>query len=122
MIIVDNALKVREAAGRPIRVASIGAGFMGRGLANQIINSVPGMRLVAAFNRTAQKAIDMFSYAGQDDAIVATTQSQVEDAIRVGKPVVTEDVFLLCRSEQIDVLIDVTGSVEFGVHVVLDAF
>jgi predicted homoserine dehydrogenase-like protein len=35
---------------------------------------------------------------------------------------VTEDAFLLARSEQIDVLVDVTGSVEFGAQVVLEAF
>ena len=29
----------------------IGAGFMARGIANQIVNSVPGMRLVAIANR-----------------------------------------------------------------------
>jgi len=122
MIIVDNALKAREAEGRPIRVASIGAGFMGQGLTNQITNSVPGMRMVAAFNRRPQRAVDMFAYAGRNDAVVATTQGQVEDAIRAGKPVVTEDAFLLSRSEQIDVLVDVTGSVEFGARVILDAF
>jgi predicted homoserine dehydrogenase-like protein len=122
MIIVDNALKAREAAGKPIRVASIGAGFMGRGLTNQIVNSVPGMRMVAAYNRHVQRAVDMFAYAGLDGAVVASTQRDLEDAIRAGKPVVTEDAFLLTRSEQIDVLIDVTGSVEFGARVILDAF
>jgi predicted homoserine dehydrogenase-like protein len=122
MIIVDSALKAREAEGRPIRVASIGAGFMGQGLTNQIINSVPGMRMVAAYNRRGQRALDMFAYAGRDDAVVATTQGQVEDAIRAGRPVVTEDAFLLTRSEQIDVLVDVTGSVEFGARIILDAF
>jgi predicted homoserine dehydrogenase-like protein len=122
MIIVDNALKAREAEGRPIRVATIGAGFMGQGLTNQITNSVPGMRMVAGFNRRAQRALDMFAYAGRNDAVVATTQDQVEDAIRAGQPVVTEDAFLLSRSEQIDVLVDVTGSVEFGARVIFDAF
>ncbi len=122
MVIVDDALKTREAQGRPIRVASIGAGFMGQGLANHIVNSVPGMRMVAAYNRRGQRAVDMFAYAGREDAVVATTQGEVEDAIRAGKPVVTEDAFLLTRSEQIDVLVDVTGSVEFGARVVLDAF
>ena len=122
MIIVDNALRAREAAGQPIRVACIGAGFMGYGLTNQIINSVTGMRLVAAFNRSGQRALDMFAYAGRPDAIMVNTSGEVEDAIRSGRPVVTEDVFLLTRSEQIDVLVDVTGSVEFGARVILDAF
>ncbi|MBZ5676614.1 MAG: NAD(P)-dependent oxidoreductase [Acidobacteriia bacterium] len=122
MIIVDNALKAREAEGRPIQVACIGAGFMGQGLTNQIMNSVPGMRMVAAYNRRGQRALDMFAYAGRNDAVMATTQDQVEDAIRAGKPVVTEDAFLLSRSESVDVLVDCTGSVEFGARLILDAF
>jgi predicted homoserine dehydrogenase-like protein len=122
MIIVDNALKAREAEGRPIRVASIGAGFMGQGLTNQIINSVPGMRMVAAYNRRGQRAIDMFAYAGREDAVAAATQGEVEDAIAAGKPVITEDPYLLARSGQIDVLVDVTGSVEFGARLILEAF
>ena len=44
VIIVDTALRAREAEGRPIRVGIVGAGFMGRGLTNQIVNSVPGMQ------------------------------------------------------------------------------
>jgi len=122
MVIVDTALKAREAEGWPIRVAIIGAGFMGQGVTNHIINTVPGMRMVAAYNRRGQRALDMFTYAGREDTVVATTQGQLEDAIRSGKPVVTEDAFLLTRSEQIDVLLDVTGSVEFGARVILDAF
>ena len=46
----------------------------------------------------------------------------MEDALLGGKPVVTEDAYLLARSEHIDVLVDVTGSVEFGAHVMLEAF
>jgi predicted homoserine dehydrogenase-like protein len=122
MIIVDNALKAREAQGLPIRVAVLGAGFMAQGLTNQITNNVPGMRMVAAFNRRGQRALDVFAYAGRNDAVMATTQDQVEDAIREGKPVVTEDAFLLSGSEQIDVLVDTTGSVEFGARVIVDAF
>src|SRR5689334_13739937 len=110
MIMVDTALQAREAEGRPIRVAAIGAGFMGQRLTHQIVNSVPGMRMVAAFNRRGQRAIDVFAYSGRNDVVVAATRGQVEDAIRAGKPVVTEDPFLLTRSEQIDVLVDVTGS------------
>ena|SRR6267143_7075521 len=97
MIIVDNALKAREEQGKPIRVAMLGAGFMGQGLANQIVNSVPGMRMVAVYNRSLKKAFHVFDYSGLKDTVVATKAGQLEDAIRAGKPVVTEDAFLLAR-------------------------
>lgn len=122
MIIVDDASKAREKQGRPIRVAMIGAGFMGQGLTNQIVNSVPGMRMVAVQNRHLERAFHVYRYSGVEDIIKATTQTQVENAVRGGKAVVTEDPFLLARSEQVDVLVDVTGSVEFGAQIVLEAF
>jgi predicted homoserine dehydrogenase-like protein len=122
MILVDHALKSREEQGKPIRVAMIGAGFMGQGLANQVVNSVPGMRMVAVYDRRLEKALHVFHYSGLEDIAVATTQGQLEDALLGGRPVVTEDAFLLARSEHIDALVDVTGSVEFGARVVLEAF
>lgn len=122
MILVDRALKTCEAEGNPIRVGMIGAGFMGQGLANQIVRSVPGMCMVAVQNRHIERAQHVYRYSGLRDVVEAATQDQLEDAIRLGKPVVTEDAFLLARSGQIDVLVDVTGSVEFGAQVVLEAF
>lgn len=122
MILVDNALKVREEQGRPVRVAMVGAGFMGQGLTNQIVNRIPGMRMVAVYNRTISRAVHVYEYSGLKDIAVATTQRQLDDAICAGKPVVSEDPFLLARSEQVDILVDVTGSVEFGAHLVLEAF
>ena len=53
---------------------------------------------------------------------LAGTQSQLDEAIRAGTPAVTEDPVLMCRSSEIDVIVDVTGSVEFGAHVILEAF
>jgi predicted homoserine dehydrogenase-like protein len=122
MIIVDEALRAREQEGRPIRVGLLGAGFMAQGLANQIRNSVPGMDVVAIHGRRPDKAIDVFRYAGDDEAVVASSLGDFEDAVRAGRSVVTEDAFLLCQSEQIDAIMDVTGSVEFGARVALEAF
>ena len=121
MIIVDTALRRREDEGRPLRVALIGAGFMARGLANQITNSVPGMRVAAVYARKLEQGLDLCEYASLEGAVVASTQADVEDAVRADRPVVTDDAFLLCRAEQIDALVDVTGSVEFGAQVVLEA-
>ena len=122
MIIVDRALEERELEGRPIRVGMVGAGFMGQGLTNQIVNSVPGMRMVAVANRRPERARDVFRYAGIDDIADVDSQAALEDAIRDGRAAVTDDAMLLARSEQVDVLVDVTGSVDFGAHVVLEAF
>src|SRR6266436_1429428 len=122
MIIVDNALQAREKEGRPIRVALIGAGFISQGLANHIVHTKPGMRLVGVFNRRVQRALDLCQYAGISDVAAPTTQQQVDLAIREGKVVVTDNAFLLARSEGIDVLVDVTGSVEFGARLALEAF
>ena len=121
VIIVDTALRAREAEGTPIRVAMVGAGFMGQGLTNQIVNSVPGMRMVAVSNRSPERAGQVFRYAGLDPVRV-DDQNSLEDAIRRGRPAFTEDPFLLCRSEQVDLVCEVTGDVEYATPVVLEAF
>lgn len=51
MMIIDKALQRRADEGKPIRVAMVGAGFMGRGITLQIVTAVQGMELVAISNR-----------------------------------------------------------------------
>lgn len=121
MIIVDRALQARAEAGNPVKVGMIGAGFMGRGIANQITNSVPGMELVAISNRNVEAAKRAYSEAGIEDVKVVSTVKDLEDAIANGQYAVTEDAMLLCQAEGIDALIEVTGAVEFGAHVVMEA-
>jgi predicted homoserine dehydrogenase-like protein len=122
MIIVDTALDAREKEGRPIRVALIGAGFMSHGLANHIVNTTPGMRLAGVYNRRPQRASDLFDYAGVKDVASPKTQKEADLAMREGIAVATDDAFLLARSPEVDVIVDVTGSVEFGAQVALEAF
>ena len=114
MIIVDKALKARAEQGNPVKIAVLGSGFMAQGLTNQIANSVPAMSVVAIYSRKPQKAIHVLNYSGLDNPIEATTQNQLDDAIRDRQPVFTQDVMLVARSEQVDLIVDTTGSVEFG--------
>jgi predicted homoserine dehydrogenase-like protein len=101
----------------------IGAGFMARGLANQIVNVVPGIRLAAIYGRQVSKAADVYRYAREELApVTANTQCALDMAVRAGKAVVTDDPTLVCRSAEIEVILDVTGAVDFGAHVALDAF
>jgi predicted homoserine dehydrogenase-like protein len=121
MIIVDTALKRRHEAGNPVRVAMVGAGFMGRGIALQIMNHVPGMQLVAIANRTLDAARRAYREAGQDDVDTIDSLTALERSIGKGRYAVTEDASLLCRAEGIDAIIEVTGAVEFGARIVLEA-
>jgi len=122
MILIDHALKAREAAGTPIRVGIVGAGFMTQGLTNQICRSVPGMKVAAISNRKPERALHVYKYAGQDNAIRISTQAELDQSIRSNIPAFTDDAMLLARSEFIDVIVDVTGSVEFGAQLALEAF
>ncbi|MEU8493790.1 NAD(P)H-dependent oxidoreductase [Pseudonocardia alni] len=120
MLILDTALAKRAAENRPIRVGLVGAGFMGRGLVNQIVNSTPGMDVVAIANRTVATAVRAYTEAGLEPVEVSTT-AQVEAMVAKGVPAVLGDAFALLAAENIDVLVDVTGAVEFGARVTVAA-
>jgi predicted homoserine dehydrogenase-like protein len=121
MIIVDNALKVREAEGRPIRVGIIGAGAMGRAICYQIEQCTPGMKVVAICNRTISSAETAFRDAGAKDVRTVMTAEGMAAALAVGTPAITTDASLVCRAEGIDVVHEVTGSIEYAARVILDA-
>lgn len=117
MVIVDKALEERAAEGNPIRVGMVGAGFMGRGIAMQILQSVPGMDLVAISNRRPEKAREAYEKAGVEDAKTVGSTAELEDAIARGQHAFTDDAMLLCEAGNIDAVVEVTGAVEFGAHV-----
>jgi len=121
MIIVDTALKQRQATGNPVRVAMIGAGFMGRGIALQMCRYTPGMELVAIANRSLDNAMRAYREAGVEDPVQADDSRAIEAAIGKGRPAVTSDALALCRAGGIDAIIEVTGAIEFGAQAALEA-
>ena len=121
MIIVDTALARREAEGNPVRVAMVGAGFMGRGIALQIATAIKGMRLVAISNRDVDGAKRAYVEAGISEPRVVQSVAQLEQAIDRNQPAVTDDAMLLCDAAGIDAIIEVTGTVEFAASIVLRA-
>jgi predicted homoserine dehydrogenase-like protein len=121
MIIVDSALQERQREGRPVRVGMVGAGFMGRGVAAQI-SRTPGMELVAVSNRHLSGAERAYRDAGAAEVRAVDSAGALDQAASDGVPAVTEDASLLCAASSVDVVCDVTGAVEFGARVTLDAF
>lgn len=121
MQIVDTELEKLEARGTPIRIGIVGAGYMGRSIALQLLTPLAGMRLVAVANRTLSRARQAYREGGAAGTVECNSLSQLDEAIARGRPAITGDAQLLCRSENIDVLIEVTGTIDAGAAVVLAA-
>ena len=121
MIIVDRALRRLEEKGEPIRVGMVGAGAMGRAIAFQILQITPGLRLVAIANRTLANAEAAFAEGGAATIRVVEDEDALAAALEQGAAAITTDPSLLCAAPGIDVVFEVTGAVEFGARVVLDA-
>jgi predicted homoserine dehydrogenase-like protein len=121
-VIVDNALRERETKGNQIRVGMVGAGAMGRAIALQLGTPVPGIRLMAIANRTVEHAERAFLESGVTNWSHAKSAHDAESAIARGFQVLTADPSVLTACDAIDVLVEVTGTVETAAHVVLEAF
>ena len=123
MLIVDTALAARAAAGSPLRFAMFGAGYMGRGIANQVVNHMPGIEIGVICNRTVSKAIEILQAVGVPEGriVEADTADQVQDALAAGRIAVTADPAAACAAPGIEAVLDVTGHVDYGAHVALRA-
>lgn len=118
---IDTALAKRLADGNPIRVAMVGAGYMARGIALQILTAMPGIRLVAVSNRTLPQARRAYLEAGIETVVEVRTVSELEEAIARDRYAVTDDPALLYQTGQVEAVIETTGDVEFGAQVALGA-
>ncbi len=92
---------------------------MGRGIANQVVNYMPGMRLSVICNRTLATAIAAYTDVGvpREQVVEVTTSGALEDAIAGGKYAVTSDPEVVCAAEGIEALVEATGHVEYGARV-----
>jgi predicted homoserine dehydrogenase-like protein len=119
---VDIALQQREQAGTPIRVGMIGAGAMGRAIALQLGTPVPGMRLMGIANRTLATGERAFREAGIKQWKQVSSAREAAESINRGMPVLTDDPSVLNSCDAIDIIVEVTGTVETAAHVTLQAF
>src|ERR1700674_4546156 len=109
---VNNELRKLEDSGHPIRVGMVGAGATGRAIALQLGTPVPGMRLVAIANRTPENAERALREANIQGWGRMSSVQEAERAIARGTPVLAEDPFLLTACENVDVIVEATGTVE----------
>jgi predicted homoserine dehydrogenase-like protein len=121
MIIVDTALAKRAQENNPVRVAIVGAGYMGRGIARTILAPIVGMTLVAVSNRNIGEAERAYREGGVEAVKFIESVTQLEDSIARGQYAIADDAMLLCQAEGIDAIIEATGEIEYGAHVVMEA-
>ncbi len=121
MTAVLRALEARAAAGDPIRVGLVGAGYAGRGFAARIIRRTPGIELVAVANRTIAEAERAYREAGVDAPGHVSSSADLDVAIRNHRPVITDDPTVLTDAAGVEAIVEATGEVEFGAGVAVRA-
>ena len=107
-------LAERERQGKPIRVGIIGAGKFGGGLVAQIAQ-MQGMVVSAIADINLARA--RYAYAaGYGDVTVETADSPqtLAKAIHAGKFTAVEDGLLVAQAENLDVVVEATGSTSVG--------
>ncbi len=117
MTTVLRELEARAAAGNPIRVGLVGAGYAGRGFAARIIRRTPGVELVAVANRTIDEAARAYRDAGVDAPGQVGSAADLDVAIRNRRPVITDDPTILTDAAGVEAIVEATGEVEFGAGV-----
>jgi predicted homoserine dehydrogenase-like protein len=121
MFIVDRELARLQRAGTPIRVGMVGAGFMARGIARQMLQYTQGMELAAISNRRLATAQNVYAESGENNVVHARSASELDDCIARGQRAIADDPMILCDSGRIDLILEVTGTIEFAANVVMRA-
>ena len=120
---ISRQLAEREEQGKPIRVATVGTGWMGTGFM-AAVQHVPGMEIGIVVDEDATVASETLQkYGGvSSDRIVATdSPGKAQDALVDGKVVVTPSLDLAVAMNGIDVFTDVTPSPASGAATALAA-
>lgn len=113
----SSRLRAREAErGRPVRVALVGAGQMGRGFAAQLLR-MPGFALSAVVDVAVERAREALEQTGGKSSPAETITEQVE-AIRSGESVAVAGIDSIDQLP-VDVIVEATGVPEVGAKVAL---
>jgi predicted homoserine dehydrogenase-like protein len=112
----------RAADERPITVAIVGAGFVGRALTH-LLARLPGYRTAVVVNRTVERAVDAYAHAGvaADDVVVVSDERAARDAFARGAPIATAEAGIAIATDGVDVIVEATGTLDHGATVMLSA-
>jgi predicted homoserine dehydrogenase-like protein len=117
---IDKKLERLEKDGTPIGTALIGTGQMGSEIIAQV-GLMKGMRIRIAVDINTDAALGAFRDAGYTgDIAVTDNEHEAALAMAEGKPVVTKDYRLAISRNEVQAVIDATGSPEMGARTTLE--
>jgi predicted homoserine dehydrogenase-like protein len=116
---ISQKLLRRQAAGKPIRVAWVGAGRMNTGAICQtaMMKGMSNSVICDLRVDAAARAYEINGYKHKD-ILISDNVSAINDALRAGKPVITQNSHLLPELE-VDCVVEGTGVPEVGAEVAL---
>lgn len=119
---IFRRLEAHAESGNSIRVAVVGAGFVGRALVHQI-NLTPAMEPSLVVSRKPEAGVEAFNKAGfeGDQILVSDDPRDLDEAIGAGRKCVSPEPWVLEAMQSIDVAVEATGDVEHGALVALAA-
>lgn len=122
MLSMNKGLGKLSNQDKPIKVAIIGAGKMGKGLINQMTR-IKGMIPSLVVNRNVEKAVKAFMSAGigKEDIVVSNSISEINSSIEKGKYVAAEYMDVAAKINEIQAVVDATGVPETGAKIAVDA-
>ena len=120
---ISTQLAARETEGNPIRVASVGSGWMGTGFL-AAVRHVPGMEIAILVDGDVQQAAEAlrtFGGVASERIVMTDSPGKAQDALVHGRIVVTPSLDLAVAMNGIDVFTDVTPSPASGAATALAA-
>lgn len=117
-----DALRAREEAGNPIRLALVGAGQMGAGMVSQM-ERMKGIRAMAVADIILKRVTSAYKEAGvpAEDVVVTAERRVAEEALRKGKRVATTNGVLLTQLSTIEVVVEASGVPEVGAQIAFNS-
>ena len=113
---LHSLLRARAAAGRPLRVALVGAGKFGSMWLAQVPRT-PGVHVVAVADLRPDRARESLARVGWPAERFEA--ASIDEALRTGATWVTDDVPAAISAGPVEVVIDATGSPSAGIRHVL---
>jgi predicted homoserine dehydrogenase-like protein len=105
-----------------MRVCVIGAGSVAQGLVH-LLSRVEGFRPAIIVNRTPAHGVAAYTNAGvrASDVVVADDERTARSAVAARRPTVTANPGVALALDDLDVVVEATGALDFGAEVVLEA-